>query len=119
MPASRQDLVIAYNENHDINLKFETDNCDGTTSPFTGTNYVCHLMIKENNSDADDAALARYQLPLSGDTLTFSILPDEVKHIGEGEKWFDIWLTNEDNGNYHKPLIYGTYTVQMLSTRGF
>ncbi|WPH64038.1 hypothetical protein vBVpP1_37 [Vibrio phage vB_VpP_1] len=115
---SRQDFVVSYNENHSIHLQFENDNCDGTTSPFTQTDYVCHFMIKENNSFDDDDALAHYSKPVANGAVDFELIPSEINSIGEGEKWFDIWLTNESNGNYSKPLLYGTYTIKVLTNRG-
>jgi hypothetical protein len=103
--AVRDDVVMAYGENHDFVLSFETDR------PMTGA--MCTLTIKTNNSSLVD--VYRAQQPIVNKACSFVITPAQCRLIGEGQYWYDIWMI--DGQDFEKPLVMGNFTIPMLSTR--
>ena len=103
--AVRDDVVMAFGENHDFVLSFETDR------PLTLAK--CTFTIKQSNSSTVD--IYRDQQPIANKTCAFTLTPALCRSFGAGQFWYDLWMIDGDD--FEKPLVMGTITIPMLSTR--
>lgn len=103
----RDDVCIAYGEDHTFIIQFTTDRDISSAQ--------CTLTVKRNNSDDDADAVFRQQVNVLNKLATITLSNADSRSIGEGVYWYDIWL--KDGPDYEKPLVYGTLTVPYMTTR--
>ena len=99
------DVCIAYGENHDFNINFQT------TRDLSAA--TCTITVRKNNSD--DVIMHTENKPIAANSVNFSITPTMSRAFGAGVYWYDIWMM--DGEEFEKPLIQGTLTVMAMTTR--
>ena len=110
----RHDYVIPYGQSFPITVQF----FDDKDLPKDMTGYSAQILVKKNNSDTDCDALIRKQILLTSDSqYTFDFTPAEVKTMGEGVHYYDLWLKKNDGATWQQAGVYGSVTVEMLTTR--
>lgn len=110
-------LTLSYSEKSSIKIELQSDDCLGNVTPLETAGYICHFMIKPNNSVSDDNAIMYQQKPVTNSQCIFEISTAENKAMGEGVHWYDIWVTHEST-DYRKPLIWGDLVITKLTNWG-
>ena len=111
---TRHDFVIPYGQSHPVIVQFTDDN----DQPKDMTHFSVQILVKRNNSDSDEKAILRKQIPLTEESVyKFVFTPQEIKTMGEGVHYYDMWLKKNDGAVWQQAGVYGSFTVNMLTTR--
>lgn len=111
---NRHDIVVPFGQSFPLIVQFSDDQ----DLPKDMTGYSAQVLVKKNNSDSDCDALVKKQMLLTSDhTYTFTFTPQEVKDMGEGVHYYDMWLKKADGATWQQAGVYGSITVEMLTTR--
>ena len=108
----RDDLVVPLGQNKTISVKFFSD--EAMTQPIDMSSKSISLTIKKNNSD-EEAVISRSQV-IDGSSASFYLSPGDTEHLGEGQSWYDIWVQRAAGGLYSQALVYGSITVEKLTS---
>ncbi|MGL4468538.1 MAG: hypothetical protein ACRCUK_13745 [Plesiomonas shigelloides] len=100
------DQCVALGESHQFIVTFQ----DSAGQPKDVTGYSVVITIAEQMGSP--TSLFREELPVTGDSITITLTDDNIDQIGAGQRYYDIWLTN--NTTYNKPVVAGLFEVKRL-----